>query len=122
MRSTASGAHGIIVNLRACNLQQCYGCDPWVGFCFYCKQILRDGIPCSSCHHGVSLSHIQELNNATKDSSEDEDQEDEDEDEDEDKDEDEDEEARPAKRTRRHAREGLLSKGNNTASAIEIVD
>ena len=118
-----SGAHGIIVNLRACNLQMCYGCIPWVGFCFYCKQVLHDGIACSSCHHRVSLSHIQELasNDAVKSSSED-DEDDEDEDEDEDADEDEGEEERPAKRTRRRAREDLQSKGKNKASAIDIAD
>ena len=128
-----SGAHGIIVNLRACNLQICYGCDPWVGFCFYCKQVLCDGIACSSCHHRVSPSHIKALNDATKGSSEDED---------EDRDKGEDEEAangmnvdakdaghdnphsgtRPAKRTRRRARAGLQSKGKDTESAIDVDD
>ena len=86
-----SGAHGLTVNLRACNLQICYGCDPWVGFCFYCKQVLHDGIPCSSCHHGVSLSHIKELasNDAAKGSSEDDDDDDDDEEDDDDGDGDE---------------------------------
>ena len=116
-----SGAHGIIVNLRACNLQMCYGCIPWVGFCFYCKQVLHDGIACSSCHHRVSLSHIQELasNDAVKSSSE---NDEDDEDEDEDEDADDDEKERPAKRTRRCARKDLQSKGEDNASAIDVDD
>jgi hypothetical protein len=56
-----SGRHGTAVRLRGCNHVMCTGCNPWVVFCFYCKQELEDDLPCSSCKSVISLSRIQEL-------------------------------------------------------------